>query len=241
MKGNASCWLRLAALAVFAVLTVAVTAPARARALDLEQQLALPKLETVQATAGMRTTLIRSAGFDPFSRSDALPQLSLALAHPFAQQGAFAVSAGIGMDYGEASATARSTPATLSIWRLSAIAEGRYYLWPFAYAFARFAPGMLRGGAILADASSPTGGQLEDHFDVLGADASLGAAIRISGPANPVAVWACAEGGYGFAQGHRLLLAPPAPARDQPRLAPVDLGRIDPRGAFLRFTLALTY
>lgn len=207
----------------------------------LEQEMPNAKPETVQGTVGVRGMLIRSTGYDPFSTNDILPQISLALQHPFARQGAFGFSAGVGMDYGESNADARGTPSTFKAWRLSVILEGRYYPRPYAYGFARLAPGMLRSAAALSDDSSPNGNQLADHFDVPALDASAGAAFRVSGPANPVAAWICVETGYGWARSHHLLLAPAAPPRDEPKLAPVDLGTIDPRGAFMRFALAITY
>ena len=165
----------------------------------------------------------------------------MSLEHPFLRQGAFGVAAGVGMDYGEANADARGTPSTFKAWRLSVVLEGRYYPRPYAYAFARVAPGMLRAAAVLNDASSPNGNQLADHFDLPAVDGSAGAAFRLSGPANPVAAWLCVEAGYGWARSHHLFLAPAAPPRDQAKLAPVDLGTIDPRGAFMRLALAITY
>ena len=217
------------------------SAPAAARAQVIAQQAAPPRAETWQAAVGLRSTFIRSAGFDPFSDRDVLHQISLAAEHVFVRSGAFGFAAGIGADFGGSDAVARGAPAALSIWRLSALAEGRVQPWQRVYGFVRVAPGMLRMQANLADASSPNARRLEDTFDLLSADASAGAAVSLSGPANPVAAWLTAEGGYGWAGSHHLLLAPPAAPRDQPKLAPVDLGTIDPRGAFLRLAVAITY
>jgi hypothetical protein len=230
----------LGALAIGVVAAAAAPRPAAAQGF-LEQEAANQKAETVQGTIGVRGMLIRSDGYDPFSTTDMLPQVSLSLEHPFARQGAFGFAAGVGMDYGESGSTARGTPSSFKAWRLSAVVEGRYYARSYVYGFARFAPGVLRSAAVLTDDSSPNGNQLSDHFDLLSADSSLGAAFRVSGPANPVAAWLCVETGYSWAQSHHMLLTPAAPERDQAKLAPVDLGTIQPRGGFMRFALAITY
>ena len=229
------------AAARLTVLSAMVAAGGPAAGQVLEQQADNPRAESWQAEAGLRNSLIRSSGYDPFSGSDVLLQISLAAEHVFARQGGFAFAAGGAVDYGASTADARNASADFGMWRLAAVAEGRYYRWDRAYAFARLAPGMLRGSAELSDPSSPNGAPLTDHFDVLSVDASLGAALRVSGPANPIAVWLTGAGGYGWAGSHHLLLAPEAATRDQAKLAPVDLGTIDPRGAFFRLAVAITY
>lgn len=231
--------LKAPAALALAVLTATAAAPAAAQI--VEREAAHPKLEVLQATFGVRTSLIRSAGYDPFSDSDALPQVSMGVEHPIVQHDAVAFAAGLGIDYGLASAEARGVPSSLSAWRLSVVAEGRFYPRPYLYGFARLAPGIFRGAATLDDASSPNGAALQDHFDVLSADASVGGAVRLSNTPSQIAAWVCADAGYGFTQSHHLLLAPPSAPRDQAKLAPVDLGTIAPRGAFLRFVLAVTF
>jgi hypothetical protein len=218
-----------------------LAAPRMAQAQMVEQEPAVPRVEAVQGTVGVRTTVIRSAGFDPFAGSDVLAQISAGVERPFVRQGNFVVAAGLGLDYGEANSAARGVPSRLSLLRLTVVAEGRYYLAPYAYAFGRFAPGVLSGSAGLTDASSPNGARLDDRFDLLAADTSAGGAFRLSGPVSPVGAWIIVEGGYGWAQSHRLLLAPEADARDQPKIAAVDLGTLSPRGMFMRFALAITY
>jgi hypothetical protein len=228
-------------MAAVALVLAAIAVPRPAGAQFIEHVGANEKPETVQGTVGVRGTLIRSSGFDPFSSNDLLPQISLALQHPFARQGALGFSAGVAMDYGESDAEARGTPSTFKAWRLSLLLEGRYYARPYAYGFARVAPGMLRAAAVLDDASSPNGNQLADHFDLPSVDGSAGAAFRLSAPGSPVAAWITTEAGYGWAGSHHLFLTAAAPPRDQAKLAPVELGTIDPRGGFMRFALAVTY
>jgi hypothetical protein len=226
----------LAALAI-----VALSAPAPAAAQMIERAAAKPKAETWQAAAGLRSMLVRSAGYDPFSGNDVLAQFSLGIERVVLRSDAFVFAAGIGGDYGRTSSTARGASSALGVGRISLIAEGRYQPWERGYGFVRFAPGWLGMSATLTDASSPTTGSLEDSFGVLSVDTSAGAAARLSPAPDPIAVWVTLEGGYSWAGSHHLRLAPGAAPRDQAKLAPLDLGTIDPRGAFFRLALAITY
>jgi len=225
-------------LVAFGLLALAAPAPADAQVIE---QSAGPKPEIIQGTVGVRTMLIRSSAFDPFSGTDAVPQVSLSIEHPLLRSGSFVVAAGFGTDFGASSSEARGVASSLSLWRLAAVVEGRYYARPFTYAFARLSPGMLRGDAALTDPSSPNAKDLVDHFDAFSIDPSVGSAIRMSGDSSPVGAWISAEAGYSWAQSHHLLLAPPSSPRDQSKIVPVDLGTIDPRGVFFRIAFAITY
>jgi hypothetical protein len=194
-----------------------------------------------QGSIGWRMTFIRSAGFDPFSENDLLSQISFGFQRVLARRDALAFAAGAAADFGAGDATARGAPSHMSLWRFTAVAEGRYRFWEHGYGFLRVAPGFLHGSAEVQDSSAPTLGPLTDDFDGLAADASGGAALRVSGSTTPVAAWLSAEGGYGWAASHHLRLAPSASAQDQAKLAPVDLGNIDPRGVFMRLSLLITY
>jgi hypothetical protein len=228
------------ALAV-AVAAAALATPARAPAQVVEQQATPAKPQNWVATAGVRTTLVRSEGLDPFASNDALHQFSASIQRVLVRSGAFAFSAGAVTEIGMTSAEARSSPAELQAWRLAAVAEARYQPWHRGYGFVRFAPGVLGLSAQLRDASTPNGATLTDSFQVLSADVSAGAAARLSPPGSPVAFWAAADAGYSWAGSHHLLLSPGGSPRDQAKLAPLDLGTIEPRGAFGRISLVLTY
>jgi|KBSMisStandDraft_5_1062788.scaffolds.fasta_scaffold294296_2 hypothetical protein len=224
------------------LLGAALAAPATARAQVLEQQLApLPNPEPWQAALGIRNTFLRSAGYDPFSSSDVLTQVSLSGERTVTRRDALAFAAGAAFDYGGSDATARSAPSSIRLMRLSLVAEGRYYAWPRAYGFVRAAPGMLRTTAEVDDPSTLNGQPLVDRFAGLSLDASAGAAVRLTNPGSPVAAWITAEAGYGWAASHHLLLATQVPARDQAKLAPLDLGTIDPRGVFMRLAAAIAF
>jgi len=218
-----------------------LAAPAPAAAQMIQRVAAKPKAETWQAAAGLRTNLVRSTGYDPFSGDDILAQLSLGIEHVILRSDRFVFAAGIGGDYGRTSSMARGASSELAVGRISLIAEGRYQPWERGYGFVRFAPGWLGMAASLTDASAPNAATLEDRFGVLSADISAGAAARLSPAPDPIAAWVTLEGGYSWAGSHHLQLAPGAAARDQAKLAPLDLGTIDPRGGFFRLALVVTY
>ena len=75
---------------------VALSAPAPAAAQMIQRVAAKPKAETWQAAAGLRTMLVRSAGYDPFSGDDVLAQFSLGIEHMVLRSDAFVFAAGIG-------------------------------------------------------------------------------------------------------------------------------------------------
>ena len=71
-----------------------------------------------RARSAMRATFIRSAGFDPFSGTDVLPQISLAIAARARAAGAFAFAAGVRHGLRRPNADARGAPSTIMAWRL---------------------------------------------------------------------------------------------------------------------------
>ena len=97
----------------------------------------------MQAAIGLRSMLVRSAGYDPFSGNDTLTQLSLGVEYLVTRSGPLVFAAGIGGDYGQNSSRARSASTQLAVGRVSLIAEGRYQPWERGYGFVRFAPGWL--------------------------------------------------------------------------------------------------
>ena len=134
-----------------ALAIVALSAPAPAAAQMIERAATKPKAETWQAAAGVRSMLVRSAGYDPFASNDTLTQLSLGIERLVARSGAFVFAAGIGGDYGQNSSRARGASTQLQVGRISLIAEGRYQPWERGYGFVRFAPGWLGVAATLTD------------------------------------------------------------------------------------------
>lgn len=194
-----------------------------------------------EVTAGVRTMFIKSAGYDPFSTNDGLVQFSLTGTRAVVRRDRLAFVAGAGLDVGGSSATARGAPSSLTLTRLSALAEGRYQPASRFYLFARLAPGLLHGAATINDASSPAAGGLIADFDAFSLDASAGGALCFGDLGNVhVGAWLVADGGYGWTPDQHLVLAPPLGA-DQSKAGTLDVGALAARGGFFRIAFALSY
>jgi hypothetical protein len=194
-----------------------------------------------EVTAGVRTMYIKGAGYDPFSTNDALVQFSANGTRALVRRDRLAFVAGVGLDVGGSSADARGAPASLTLTRVSALAEGRYQpAWRF-YLFARLAPGLLHGTATIDDASSPAASGLTDDFDAFSLDAAAGGAFCFGDLGNAhLGAWLVADGGYGWTPDRHLVLAPTLGA-DQSKAGTLDLGTLAARGGFFRIALALSY
>jgi hypothetical protein len=190
-------------------------------------------------SAGARVSLLRSAGFDPFSTNDALAQFSATALRAFATGPALATAVGLQWEGGSADAQARGADAHLSLTRAALVLEERYVPRPWAYAFARVAPGIVFGEARLDDLATPA--RLESSFSAFGLDASGGLAGRLNPGPHPVGVWVVAEGGYGWSGSRALSLAPALPASDRDKSGVTPFGDISASGAFFRFAVALDY
>jgi hypothetical protein len=226
-----------------ATLLALVCAPAAAADAQTLTQTAPPAARPPvwEVTAGVRTAFIKSAGFDPFSTDDGLVQFSATGSRVLLQAGRLSLAAGLGLDVGGSSATARGAPSSLSLTRVSALAEGRYQPLERLYLFARLAPGLLHGSASIDDHTSPNTSPLTDSFDSFALDATGGAALRLAALGRArVGAWLVADGGYGWAPSQHLVLAP-ALGADQSKAGALDLGSLAPRGAFFRISAALGF
>jgi len=227
-----------------AVVAAGITTGASARAQTEGQLVQTPSRvgpRRWELTAGVRTAFIKDPAFDPFSNNDAFAQFSLSGAGVIARVDRLAFVAGAILDVGSTNAVARSAPSQLSMTRLSALAEGRYQPWSRLYGFVRVAPGLLHGSASLTDASSPSGSSLGTSFNAFSVDASAGAALRLGSLGETkLSAWMIGDGGYGWVQSERLLLAPSLGA-DQSKTGTLDLGSLAASGGFFRIALALVY
>ena len=194
-----------------------------------------------ELTVGVRTVFIKDPQLDPFSNKDAFAQFSISGARVLVRDDQMALVAGLILDVGTTNASARGEPSELSLTRASASFEGRYQPWSRLFGFVRIAPGVLHGSASLTDTSSPAGSSLTTTFDAFSLDASAGAAFRVGAIGDSkISAWLIGDGGYGWAQSERLLLAPSLGA-DQSKAGPVDLGTLTAGGGFFRVALALVY
>jgi hypothetical protein len=199
-----------------------------------------PRGDRWQAAAGGGALMVRSAGLDAFSTSDAVGRFSLGGSVVVWRQDRLALAVGLGLDAGLSRATARGASTELSLTLLSASAEARYHVTPRLYAFGRLAPGIQYGEATLKDSSAPGNRDLLGSFTTVAVATSAGAAVCLNGPTGTVGLWLVLDGGYLFAPSRHLLLRPDL-GDDVAQLAALDLGTIAARGIFGRLSFALSY
>jgi hypothetical protein len=229
--------------ALLAVLCLSLLGAGRARAQTAIEEAAGPLVRPPvwELAAGVRTMFIRSAGYDPFSTDDALTQFSLVGTRALVRADHLALVAGLGLDVGGSSATARGAPSSLTLTRVSALVEGRYQPAARLYLFARLAPGLLHAAASIDDVSTPGASSLSTTFDAFSLDAGGGAAFCIGDIGRVhVGAWLLADGGYGWVAAQDLVLAPGL-GSDQSKAGTLDLGTLAPRSGFFRISFAVSY
>ena len=210
-----------------------------ARAADLVAKPAVEQMGGWQGAIGVRMSVIKDRGLDPFATVDTLPQVSLGVARVVVRGRVLALALGLALDTGTTDAQARSAQAHLRITRGSAALELRYRPMARAYAFVRFAPGLLNASASMVDASSPA--KLSDSFSVPSFDASVGLAGCLTPARSRVGAWVLADAGYGWTPSHALTLRPELGGADQSKAGGLSLSPLAARGVFARVAVALTY
>ncbi len=221
------------------LLALSTGAAGAAGAAEISSEPTPARSETWQGRLGVRETLIRDRGFDPFATTDALPQLSLAVSRVMIRRGATALALGLGLDTGTSEAQARSARAHLGVTRASVPIELRVAPLPRAYAFARVAPGLMIVAASMTDDSSPA--KMTGDFNALSVDGSAGVAVCLTPDRSVVGVWIQADAGYGYTPSHDLVLRPSLAGADQSKAGDLTLAPLAARGAFGRIGVAITY
>jgi hypothetical protein len=198
-----------------------------------------PVFERWQAAIGVRTSVVRDAGLDPFSTADALAQFSMTVLHTLREGEGFVPALGLAADVGGSSASARGAGADLNLWRVALVFEPRFVPAPGFYAGARIAPGLLHTSVTLRDESTPV--SLATAYWTPSLDASFSAGARLNPGMGTVGLWLLGDAGYGWAPRRELTLVPQLPARDASKAGATDLGSLSPRGMFGRVSLAVSY
>jgi hypothetical protein len=196
----------------------------------------------VRLDIGVRTQLVRSAGLDPFSSNDVLPQLTLGASYYFWARDRFSVGGVFAFDYASASENARSAEASLDARRLLLGPELRYHVLRVLALTAKAGPTLTRQEVTYS-------GELVDPLQKTtwkaGVDATLGVACEVfgyaSGQSNKPRLWLTAEGGYGYTAPNRLRLTLPDDSASPQRLAALDLGELSLSGPLFRATAALSF
>jgi len=195
--------------------------------------------ERWQVALGIRTSVVRDAGFDPFSTGDVLAQFSATVMHTLRAGEGFVPAVGLSADIGSTSAAARGADTQLNAWRLALVLEPRFVPAPGFYVGARIAPGLLHTSATLNDSSAPA--SLSTAYWTPSIDASLGGGVRLNPSTGAIGLWLVADAGYGWAPRRNLTLVPELPAHDASKAGATELGSLSPRGMFGRVGLAVSY
>ena len=209
--------------------------PADQRALGNHQR-------NVRLEIGARTQFIKSAGFDPFSTNDVLPQLSLGASVTVWRQDKLSLAGVAGFDYGSTSANLRSDRASLDVRRFVLAPEARYHLLRILALTAKVGPTLTREAA---EVSGALGSTLLKTGWKFGFDATAGAAVELWGYESGVSpkprLWLTGEGGYGWAAPLKLTFAPETAGAVPQRLTPLDLGELSLAGPLFRLTAGLSF
>lgn len=196
--------------------------------------------------AGVRIGYLGSAGYDPFSTNDVLPQLSLEATHTLATAGRVSFAAGVAWDWGGSSARARGVPSSVFVHRIAVPLEARYHAFTGFYGFARVAPGLLTHSFALEGGSEGTArDDLGGGGAGFGADLAVGASL-LAVPRNKpekrtVRFWITPELGYALATKRSVRLTPDAPDERIGEFAAVALPTFATTGPYFRISLAMTY
>lgn len=205
------------------------------------------------AGLGVRSDLIRSSGLDAFSTTDGLSQSALSVGYHLSGTELSGILLGFEWNHATTTAAVRGAEASLTIDRLTLALESRVAVGRRVSVFGRVAPGLLRDRARMVDPSAPGGAYggltmgdgLAQTKWVPTADVSGGLALRfgeLRGRGAPVfGFWLTAEGGYGYAAAHDLVLASRAETQPGRVDEPLRLGQLAWRGAFMRFRIAVSF
>jgi hypothetical protein len=225
----------------------AVSSPAIAQTTAPPPESGGPSTTTDTRTAmwrvelGYRGSYIPSAGYDPFSTNDFLPQFSLAATRTLWNAEDISFAPGIAWDFGTAGATSRGDTTSLTMNRLTVPLEGRLHFGPWGYAFLRAAPGVAAVKAQVVDTSSPD--PLTRTRLLFATDLSAGYAYLVwpKTRSSSARFWLQGEGGYGFVADDRMTLAANSSSSSALRSSTVDLGTLSMSGGFFRLAAAVSF
>jgi hypothetical protein len=232
------------------VLAATVVAPsARADAAEgaLESEPSVGRVDHRESMTrlelGYRGSFVPDSGFDPFSTTSYLPQLSITASRTIFAYGRWSFAPGVSWDHAGSSATARGDGTSLTVNRLTVPLEGRVHLGACGYAFARLAPGLSAQAVQIEEASSPA--LLSKSRWLFATDASAGYAWLVSPRGHAFALvprmWLQGDVGYGWTFAEGLDLSPDLPSGSPDRASGVNLGSLVLRGAFFRIAAAASF
>lgn len=235
---------------LFVILTLL---PLRALAQDVAPS-TLPKLPNEDTRVkfwsidtGVRSTFIKDAAYDPYSRNDALTQLSIGMARTTIVRGNLSFAPGFRWDVGSSTATARGAETNLLAHRLTVPLEARLHADTWLYVFGRFAPGAMYQRSRVQDAALAEA--MTDSGWVPAADVSAGVSMMfasfVSGAGSETShaprFWITPEVGYAWAGRASAALSPKTEADDPRAFGTLSMAGVAVRGAFLRVNVTTTF
>lgn len=196
-----------------------------------------------QVSGSLRTTWVPSEGYDPFDENDGFHQWSLGATRALLLNARFSFAPGLLWEAGTVTSEARGAESKLAVYRLGAIAEGRFHVGRDLYLSAKLVPQAVHTRAHLQDASSPA--ELRQIAWRFGMDATAGAAWNIprsmGGPNQLPQFWLLGELGYGWTMSNDLVLQPDLPEDDPRAEMKLDLGPLALSGIMMRVGVAVTF
>lgn len=170
-----------------------------------------PHRQYVSLGLGFRAAVVESAGFDPFSESNALPMTTLfGTVTPWASAKPVSIHLAFEWDYGGSGATARAIPSSIDVHRLALGLEGRYLPISRIALFVRAMPAAIHAGGTVEDVAFT--GKLTANAWTWGFDLTGGAAARVGafGPSDApnASIWIGLDMGYRLAGAASMRLRP---------------------------------
>jgi hypothetical protein len=189
---------------------------------------------------GVRGSLLRSAGFDPYASNDVFFQGSVIVGMTVLRAGKADIMLSAQWDGGTRSASARGEDTSLSVHRFSGVAEMRYHLHRRFFLGAKLAPAAFYLSGSITDASIDR--PLVTHKWTWGLDTTGGAGVLIgsTGPRG-VKVWLTLDLGYTFAGEAQMAYAPAADSSDPRKYGSVMLPSFRPAALTSRLGMQVAF
>ncbi|MEZ4369420.1 MAG: hypothetical protein R3B07_01285 [Polyangiaceae bacterium] len=164
--------------------------------------------EHTQVSLGVRTSLVRDAGYDPYAEDDVLNQGSVGVSHTLFADGDWSVAGAFAFDFGGVSSTVRGEHSELDAYRFTLAPEVRFHLLPRLYFLGRLGPTLTYDRVKISESVAAT--DLSSAGLSFGFDGALGAAYEVIGRASGThrgpRGWIQLELGYGFSSSRDITL-----------------------------------
>lgn len=204
-----------------------------------------PRIQHWSAGFGFTGSAVNSPGFDPYSKSNTLPMISVFGTYTPWVTRPVSVHLGLQYDYGGAGEKARGANASLDIHRLALGLEGRYVPVSRMMLFVRAMPAAVHLGGTIQDPYLNT--TLESGSWIFSADVTGGAAARIGSIGHAelpaVSFWVALDMGYRFAPSASMRFRPGNLTADDEgrRFGEVTLPNLDLSGFIGKLSVSVSF